>query len=120
MKSLATVLFALLSVLVFAAVTTAEDPVCSSGICVVEFNARFNESNTVPWIESLEDCTTSRVDIESSPELQRKHKIVVVPTIIVFNEGEEVTRFQANIMMSMEASQEDVQDAVDEVMLNDF
>ena len=120
MKSLAAVLFALLSVLVFATVTTAEEPVCPSGICVVEFNASFNASNTVPWIESLEDCTTNRVDIASSPELQKKHKIVVVPTIVVFNEGEEVTRFQANIMMSMEASQEDVQDAVDEVMLNDF
>ena len=60
------------------------------------------------------------MDIASSPDLQKKHKIVVVPTIVVFNEGEEVTRFQANIMMSMEASQEDVQDAVDEVMLNDF
>ncbi len=74
----------------------------------------------MPWIESLEDCSTGRVDIVSAPDLQKRHKIVVVPTIVVFNEGEEITRFQANIMMSMEASQEDVQDAVDEVMLNDF
>jgi hypothetical protein len=56
----------------------------------------------------------------ASPELQREHKIVVVPTIVLFNEGEEVKRFQANIMMSMEASEEDVQEAIDEVILNDF
>jgi hypothetical protein len=43
-----------------------------------------------------------------------------VPTIVLFNEGEEVKRFQANIMMSMEASEEDVQEAIDEVILNDF
>ena len=113
------VCFALFLAAVF--VTPAENnQVCSSGICVVEFNASFNASNTVPWIEDLNDCYTSRVDIVASPELQREHKIVVVPTIVLFNEGEEVKRFQANIMMSMEASKEDVQEAIDEVILNDF
>ncbi len=102
-------------------VTPVEDnDICNSGICVVEFNASFNSANTVPWIEDLDDCYTNRVDIAASPDLQKKHKIVVVPTIVVFNEGEEVTRFQANIMMTMDASQSDVQDAIDDVMLNDF
>lgn len=102
-------------------VTAVEDkPICGSGICVVEFNASFNSQNSVPWIEGLEDCETSRVDIASNPDLQKEHKIVVVPTIVIFNEGEEVKRFQANIMMSMEASEADVQDAVDEILLNDF
>jgi hypothetical protein len=52
--------------------------------------------------------------------MQQRHKIVVVPTIVVFNEGEEVTRFQANIMMTMEATETDVQDAIDEIILSDF
>ena len=102
-------------------VDVAEDKeVCSSGVCVVEFNASFNSSNSVPWIESLSDCETSRVDIASNPSLQSEHKIVVVPTIVVFNEGEEVKRFQANIMMTLEASKDDVQEAVDEVLMSDF
>ena len=74
----------------------------------------------MPWIESLDDCETARVDIATDPDLQKKHKIVVVPTIVIFNEGEEQERFQANIMMTMEATQDDVQDAVDEILLNDF
>ena len=110
---------ALLLAALFVAPAESED-FCGSGICVVEFNASFNASNTVPWIEDLSDCSTSRVDIVASPELQKEHKIVVVPTIVVFNEGEEVKRFQANIMMTMEASLDDVQDAIDEVILNDF
>jgi|TARA_R100000479_G_scaffold174567_1_gene123083 hypothetical protein len=102
-------------------VTAVEDnSICSSGICVVEFNASFNSQNGVPWIERLDDCETARVDIASNPQLQKEHKIVVVPTIVVFNEGEEVKRFQANIMMTMEATEDDVQDAVDEILLNDF
>ena len=94
--------------------------ICNSGICVVEFNASFNSGNSVPWIESLNDCETSRVDIASNPSMQTEHKIVVVPTVVVFNEGEEVKRFQANIMMTLEASQDDVQEAVDEVLMSDF
>ena len=91
-----------------------------SGVCVVEFNAGFNAANGVEWIEKLSDCKGSRVDIMESPALQAKHKIVVVPTVIVFNDGEEVKRFQANIMMQLEASKKDVQEAVDEVIMSAF
>ena len=52
--------------------------------------------------------------------MQKEHKIVVVPTIIVFSEGEEIKRFQANIMMQLEASKNDVQEAVDEIMMSAF
>ena len=91
-----------------------------SGICVVEFNASFNSSNSVDWLDELSDCKGKRVDILASPELQKEHKIVVVPTVIVFSDGEEVKRFQANIMMQLEASKKDVQEAVDEILMSAF
>lgn len=111
--------FALFSAAAYVA-ETAEAEVCNTGVCVVEFNASFNKSNGVEWIEKLNDCTTSRIDIVESPELQQKHKIVVVPTIIIFNDGEEVERFQANIMMAIEASKADVQESVDEILMSSF
>mgnify|MGYP003132130822 CR=1 FL=1 len=111
--------FALLLAVTFAAPAEDKD-ICGSGICVVEFNAAFNSQNSVPWIESLSDCETARVDIATAPDLQKQHKIVVVPTIVVFNEGEETERFQANIMMTMEATKDDVQEVVDDIILNDF
>jgi len=111
--------FALLLAATF--VTPAEDKdVCGSGICVVEFNASFNSQNSVTWIEKLNDCETARIDIASNPDLQKKHKIVVVPTIVVFNEGEEAERFQANIMMTMEATKKDIQNKIDEIIMEDF
>jgi|TARA_R100001086_G_C11790389_1_gene246022 hypothetical protein len=91
-----------------------------SGVCVVEFNASFNAANSVDWIDNLSDCKGRRVDIATEPDLQKEHKIVVVPTVIVFNEGEEVKRFQANIMMQLEATQDEVQEAVDEIIMSDF
>ena len=60
-----------------------------------------------------------RVDIQKSPDLQKEHNIVVVPTIIVFN-GEEKKRFQANIMMTMEATRKDVQSAIYEILMEAF
>tara|TARA_R100001594_G_scaffold37142_2_gene67143 strand:- start:10066 stop:10371 length:306 start_codon:yes stop_codon:yes gene_type:complete len=91
-----------------------------SGVCVVEFNASFNSANSVDWIDELSDCKGKRVDIVASPELQKEHKIVVVPTVIVFNDGEEVERFQANIMMQLEATKDEVQEAVDEIIMSAF
>ena len=102
------------------AMTSLGVTIPDSGVCVVEFNASFNAANSVDWIDNLSDCKGRRVDIVSSPDLQKEHKIVVVPTVIVFNDGEEVERFQANIMMQLEATQDEVQEAVDEIIMSDF
>ena len=102
------------------AMTSLGMTIPDSGVCVVEFNASFNSANSVDWIDDLSDCEGRRIDIASEPDLQKKHEIVVVPTVIIFNEGEEVERFQANIMMQLEATQDDVQEAIDEIIMSDF
>ena len=103
-----------------AAPSEAEASILESGVCVVEFNASFNASNSVEWIDELSDCKGKRVDIAAHPEMQKEYKIVVVPTIIIFNDEEEIKRFQANIMMQLEASKEDIQEAVDEIIMSAF
>ena len=90
------------------------------GMVVVEFNASFNKPNEVVWLNKLTDCETERVDIAADSRWSSQYKIVVVPTLVIFNNGEEVKRFQANIMMSMEATRKEVQDAVDEIVMEAF
>ena len=111
-----------LSLLLFSTALYVSTPPTTliEGVCVVEFNASFNASNSVVWVEELSDCKGSRVDIAANPDMQKEHKIVVVPTIIIFNDGVEVKRFQANIMMQLEASKGDVQEAVDEIIMSAF
>jgi len=92
----------------------------NSGVCVVEFNASFNTANSVEWLDNLSDCKGRRIDIAANPDMQEKHKIVVVPTVIVFSDGKEVKRFQANIMMQLDANENDVQEAVDEIIMSAF
>ena len=91
-----------------------------SQIKVVQFNANWNTANGVDWFSKLTDCRTDQIDIAINKEAQAKYKIVVVPTIVVFNHGEEVKRFQANIMMKMEAKLDDVQTIVDETVMESF
>ena len=91
-----------------------------SELCVVQFNAAFNSSNEVAWLDELTDCTKSTVDIMADPSLPAEYKIVVVPTILVLDNGEEVARFQANIMMTMEATREEVQESIDEIIMSKF
>ena len=90
------------------------------GLVVVEFNASFNKSNEVQWLSKLTDCEVQRVDIAADSRWSSEYKIVVVPTLVVFNNNEEAKRFQANIMMTMEATREEVQESIDEITMEAF
>ena len=94
--------------------------ICRGDICVVQFNASFNAANEVKWLPELTDCDTRTVDIVANPDLPGEYKIVVVPTILVLEDGEEVARFQANIMMQMEATRKEVQESIDEIIMSKF
>lgn len=92
----------------------------TSQIQVIQFNANWNTANGVKWLDQLTDCKVKEICIVADKDAQSKYKIVVVPTIIVLNHGEEVKRYQANIMMQMEAKLEDVQNLVDEIVMESF
>ena len=94
--------------------------ICNEGICVVQFNAKFNAANEVTWLNELTDCTTATVDIMENPNIPKDYKIVVVPTILILEDGAEVARFQANIMMTMETTQNEVQESIDEIIMSKF
>ena len=89
-------------------------------VVVTEFNAEWNKANTVKWLLELEDCDIAKVDIVKEPKLQTKHKIVVVPTIIVFKDGKEMKRFQADLSFKMVATREEVQEEIDNQLMSDF
>ncbi len=92
----------------------------TSQIQVVQFNANWNAANGVNWLSKLTDCKTNQVDIVADKAAQSQYKIIVVPTIVIFNHGEEIKRFQANIMMQMEIKLEDIQNLVDETIMESF
>ena len=92
----------------------------SSQIVVTHFNAEWNDPNKVSYIGKLTDCEIVYVDIAKSPKLQEKHEIIIVPTVVIFKDGEEVKRFQADISFSMKATRKDMQGVIDELLMSDF
>ena len=112
----------ILIILLMLISTTAsgQSPCENDGLCVVQFNAGFNAANKVTWVSELNECETSFIDIQKDTKAASKYKIVVIPTILIFNGEEEVGRFQANIMMQMEAKKKDVQGKIDEIIMDAF
>ena len=90
-------------------------------IKVEQFNAGWNSANDVDWVQKLSDCKTiSYTDIAKNTEAQSKHKIAVVPTIIIFKDGEEAARFQADLSFKMLATKKEVQEEIDNLLMSDF
>jgi hypothetical protein len=114
----AIITYALLMLFMFIAGSALGQNPCNSDICVVQFNASWNGSNSVDYLDKLTECDVMNVSIDEGT-WQKDYGIVVVPTIIVFN-GEEVERFQANIMMQIEATRKEVQGVVDEILMDSF
>ena len=108
MKKLLSILFIFFNVSAFCQVTVAY------------YNAEWNKANAVTWIDKLKDCEITKIDIVKEPKMQKKHQIVVVPTIIIFLDGEEVKRYQADISFTMKATKEEVQDKIEEIIIDNF
>jgi len=107
MKKLLVLLFLIASHTVFSQVT------------VIHFNAEFNSANDVIWFEKLGDCEKEIKSIDNNDN-QSKYSIAVVPTIVVFDDGEEVKRFQADLSFKLVATRKEVQDYIDELIMSKF
>jgi predicted thioredoxin/glutaredoxin len=104
----------LLASLLFSNVTYSQ-------ITVNQYNADWNKANNVEWLKDLTDIDkVKHIDIAANPDQQAKHEIVVVPTIIIFKDGEEVKRYQADISFAMKATREELQEFIDELLMQDF
>ena len=110
----------LLLFMILASSASGQSPCGNDGLCVVQFNAGFNEANKVTWLKELTECDKHFIDIAVDATASGKYKIVVVPTILIFNGKEEVGRFQANIMMQMEATKKEIQGKIDEIIMDAF
>jgi len=93
--------------------------ICFAQIKAVHFNAEWNEKNSVEWFSKLSDCQKKTLTIDGN-DLQQKHQIAIVPTIIIFNDGEEIKRFQADISFKMAATKNEIQDFIDELIISQF
>tara|TARA_R100001510_G_C7601846_1_gene168179 strand:+ start:505 stop:900 length:396 start_codon:yes stop_codon:yes gene_type:complete len=71
---------------------------------VVQVNASWNYKNRLP-LENLKDCYIAEIDLSNKnigAVIQKEWKVKVVPTIIIFDKGVEVIRFEPGISMKFD------------------
>ena len=89
-------------------------------IVVVEFWAGWNASNEFKELIKLKDCVVYRVDISAHMDVQMDYDIAAIPTVVIFDNGEEKERFKPNVMFQLDADKKTIQNSVDTLTLNKF
>tara|TARA_R110002012_G_scaffold131038_1_gene283591 strand:+ start:45 stop:443 length:399 start_codon:yes stop_codon:yes gene_type:complete len=126
---MSTFLYILIIIITFACGTTlSQDFVTADNfkdkiakdITVIEFWAGWNESNQFNELNKLNDCNAYRIDIMTYMDIQNEYNVTAIPTVIIFDNGVEKTRFKPNVMFQLEANKKIVQHSVDTVTLNKF
>ena len=91
-------------------------------IVVVEFWATWNEGNKVTLLEEWEnfDVKIYRINIELYPGIQSDNDVVILPTIIFFDDGEEAERLQGDMSFTLETTTDELDEIVEEILGSKF
>ena len=92
------------------------------GLVVVEFWATWNEANKVSVIDEWDsfDAKVYRVNIESFPKIQADNNVVILPTIIFYDEGEEVKRLQGDMRFTLKTTTDELDEIIEEILGSKF
>ena len=92
------------------------------GVVVVEFWAGWNEANKVTLLDEWEtfDAKVYRVNIEQFPGIQNNNKVVILPTIIFYDEGEEVERLQGDMTFTLKTTMKELDAIVEDILGSKF
>ena len=98
------------------------DRAISRGLVVVEFWAGWNEMNKVAILDEWDtfDAKVYRLNIELFSEIQADNNVVILPTIIFYEDGEEVERLQGNMKFQLETTIKELDKIVEELMGSKF
>ena len=89
------------------------------GIVVVEYWAHWNSEYIVKPITELTNAKICRVNICDNTELQVRDYIIVVPTIIFYDNGKQYKRLEADLSFELKTTKEELQKIIDDrLMIN--
>ena len=98
------------------------DKATARGLVVIEFWASWNEVNKVTLLDDWEtfDAKVYRLNIDSYPKIQSKNGVVILPTIIFYDEGEEVKRLQGDMSFSLKVTEKQLEEIIEEILGSKF
>jgi thioredoxin 1 len=92
------------------------------GLVVVEFYATWNEVNKVVILDEWEtfDAKVYRLNIDLYPKIQSNNNVVILPTIIFYDEGEEVKRLQGDMSFTLKVTTKELDEIIEEILGSKF
>ena len=98
------------------------DRATSRGLVVVEFWAGWNEMNKVTLLDDWDtfDAKVYRLNIEVFPQIQADNNVVILPTIIFYDEGEEVKRLQGDMSFTLKTTTKELDEIIEEILGSKF
>ena len=98
------------------------DRAIKRGLVVVEFWATWNKANKVTVLDDWDnfDAKVYRVNIDLYPKIQADNEVVILPTIIIFDDGKEVKRIQGDMSFSLDVTTKQLDKIVDEILMSKF
>lgn len=80
---------------------------------VIQINAKWNKSNDAQL--TLSNCRYSYAVLEDQPA-HLQSQIKSVPTLLIMVDGRPVRQYQANVMLRLNAKQEDIQQYINSLL----
>ena len=98
------------------------DRATGRGLVVVEFWATWNEANKVTVLDEWDtfDAKVYRLNIDMYPKVQSNNNVVILPTIIFYDEGEEVKRLQGDMSFTLKTSTKELDEIIEEILGSKF
>ena len=92
------------------------------GLVAVEFYATWNEANKVTAIDEWDsfDAKVYRLNIDLFPKIQADNEVVILPTIIFYDDGEEVHRLQGDMTFTLKTTTDELDEVVEEILSSKF
>ena len=99
------------------------DRAIKRGVVVIEYYAGWNEANIVKILDDWDNFEVSRVfrlDVEKYDKIMTSQKVVVLPTIIFYLDGEEAARLQGNMKFQLETTIKELDRMVEDLRGSKF
>lgn len=84
-------------------------------IVVIEFWAKFNDSNSFKDWKQIKNAEYYRVNIEKAPNAKKEYRIRMAPTLIIFKDGIKEEIFKAGLDLECPVDLKELQETINNI-----
>ena len=90
-----------LLLIAFTLLSFTSSTISKRGIVLVHYNAGFNDVNNYVDVVKVKDAKIFKVIIDNNATVKQDERIRSVPTVVLYNNGKEIFRWEAGINLSL-------------------